>query len=471
MNRRSVAKVCAWTTRAVMMLGAWLATGSGAAPAAEATTRAAAKSFAGRWMTTYGPMTLRQSGDEIEGKYGAAGESSIKGKLKDTLLIFTYEEPDAHGEGWFELADDGNSFGGKWREADSAAWAAWSGKRTAGEAAAQDKEQPAAASDAPPAQYTGLWQTPYGRMRLWQQGSRVRGFYEFGGRSSIHGDVDGRTLKFHYEQPDGEKGEGSVTLSADDKAFDGQWQASAGSHGKPAGYGGRWAGARVSPHTDRIWLVVLEANWEAGLEDHEYSFGQMLRAYFARVPEVEVRQRFFGNSAELRRWCAELTFLAEPVVLHISSHGSKQGVLAGGEQIDAKVLAECLRDAGDIRLVHFGSCLLGGGDVPKEIFAALGDDARFPISGYKRVADWGGSAVIDFNYLELVLARRLPPAAAAAQTRRMISFARDEETAGTLISAAGLVCVEPPKKNGAPTRADDVIRMLNQRLEEGAGKP
>jgi hypothetical protein len=473
MSRRS----SAWTICLVIVVATWAGrqpsraadgatsrNGQAPAPATQALT----SSFTGRWMTTYGPMTLRQNGDAVEGTYGAAGESSIKGKLKDTLLVFTYAEPDARGEGWFELAADGKSFNGKWRTADSPTWAQWTGNRIAAAHRPGASNPSAVAEDqSRPAPFTGLWQTPFGRMRLWQQGDQVRGYYEFADRSSLQGTVDGQTLKFHYQQPDGENGEAAVTLTDDEKAFDGQWQASAGANGKPAGYGGRWAGARLTPHADRIWLVVLEANWESGLEEHEYSFGQMLRTYFARLPEVEVRHRFFNNPADLRRWCQELTFLAEPVVLHISCHGSKQAVLAGGEQIDAKFLAKCLRDAGDVRLLHFGTCLLGGGDVPKQIFDALGADARFPISGYKRVADWGGSAVIDFNYLELVLAKRLPPAAAAEQTRRMITFARDQETAGTLIPAAGLVCFDPPGKKRSPQ--DDVIRMLNQRVDE-AGK-
>src|SRR5205085_3802456 len=167
-------------------------------------------------------------------------------------------------------------------------------------------------------------------------------------------------------------------------------KASAGADQRPAGYGGKWNGARVRPQPGRVWLVVLEAPWEANLEENEYSFGLMLRTFFARVPAVQVRHRFFHSEKDLRHWCAELPYLAEPVVLHISSHGSKEGVTVGGEIIGAKALAECVRDVADLRLLHFGACNVVGGDVPKQIYEELGPDARFPISGYRNIADWAG---------------------------------------------------------------------------------
>jgi hypothetical protein len=152
--------------------------------------------------------------------------------------------------------------------------------------------------------------------------------------------------------------------------------------------------------------VVLEANWERDLEQEEYSFGVMLRTFFARTPHVKVRHRFFGDEVEFRRWCAELPYLAEPVVLHVSSHGTTEGVTCGGKTINAKALAECVKDIGDLRLLHFGACMVAGGDVPKQMHEALGPAATFPISGYKNVADWGGSAVIDFTFLDLMFSKR-----------------------------------------------------------------
>lgn len=171
----------------------------------------------------------------------------------------------------------------------------------------------------------------------------------------------------------------------------------------------------------------------------------MLRTYFARVPAVKVRHRFFGDEVEFRRWCAELTYLAEPVVLHISSHGEKDGIhCRSGGVIGAKTIAECLKDIGDLRLLHFGTCLVAGGDIPAQIHKELGPTAaRFPISGYANAADWGGSAVIDFTYLDLILARGMTPQAALAQTKRMLTFAGDRHVEGDAIGPAGLVMSEP----------------------------
>ena len=142
-----------------------------------------------------------------------------------------------------------------------------------------------------------------------------------------------------------------------------------------------------------------------------------------------------------------MTYLTEPVYLHISSHGDQTGVNAGGKTVGAKELADCLKDVGDLRLLHFGSCLVCAGDVPRQIHEILGPSARFPITGYTKVADWGGSAVIDFTYLDLVLARGVEPAEAVRQTRKMVSFAGDKGGPGDAIPAAGLVVIEP--KGGA----------------------
>jgi hypothetical protein len=169
----------------------------------------------------------------------------------------------------------------------------------------------------------------------------------------------------------------------------------------------------------------------------------MLRTFFARTPHVKVRHRFFSDEAQLRRWCAELPYLAEPVVLHVSSHGTTEGVTCGGKTIKAPALAECVRDIGDLRLLHFGACQVAGGDVPRQIHAALGPRATFPISGYKNQADWGGSAVIDFTFLDLMFSKGASPADAIGQTLKMVTFA-GEQTTGGAVSPAGLLIIPAP---------------------------
>ncbi|HEX8916789.1 MAG TPA: hypothetical protein VF796_30845 [Humisphaera sp.] len=396
------------------------------APATTQPTTRAVPDFGGEWETTYGPMRLRQTGDAVEGTYGEGGRAKVSGTVgPGGRLTFTYTEPNATGEGWFELRDAGRSFAGEWREKHAGVWAGWAGRRTGAAAETTD--------------FTGLWQTTFGRVRLRQAGDAVTGTYEFNGRSSIAGKVEGRTLTFSYLQGDGERGVGTFELSADAQSIAGKW------HGEKAGQptaGGNWGGTRVLAQPGRVWLVVLEAPWEQNLADEEYSFGHMLRAYFARVPTVAVRHRALNSEADLKRWTSELPYFAEPVVLYIASHGTDKGIAVGGKTVGAKAIADCLKGADNVKLLHFGSCLVCAGGVPREIQNELGDAARFPISGFTRAADWGGSAVIDFTYLDLVLARKLPPVEAARQVRRMITFAGEGEAAGQPIPPAGLVIFE-----------------------------
>src|SRR5688572_22256603 len=99
-----------------------LASISFAAPA----TRPAAD-FSGEWETTYGTMKLTQKGATITGSYGDDGRYSINGTLVGRKLSFKYKDI-APGEGWFELADDGQSFSGKWRPIGDGRFANWTGK-------------------------------------------------------------------------------------------------------------------------------------------------------------------------------------------------------------------------------------------------------------------------------------------------------------------------------------------------------
>jgi len=187
----------------------------------------------------------------------------------------------------------------------------------------------------------------------------------------------------------------------------------------------------------------VEARWEGSLAEREYSFGDMNRAFFARTPNVEVRQRFFNDEASLGHWCKETAFLAEPVVLAIATHGTPEGVVVNGRTIGAKAIAENLRYAKNLELLHFSSCLIMKDRLSTEIVKALGQSCRFPISGYTTSVDWAASAVIEFMYFDLILSRGMAPDAAAKAVVKLMPFAGDRRVAESPFDSAGFRIVRP----------------------------
>ena len=97
--------------------------------------------FSGTWSSTYGPLTLRQTGDRVVGQYQLEETSGlVEGTVDGRKLTFTYRESNASGEGWFELAADGSSFDGRWREKGKTEWSRWTG--TSGRAAVSTCRRP-----------------------------------------------------------------------------------------------------------------------------------------------------------------------------------------------------------------------------------------------------------------------------------------------------------------------------------------
>jgi hypothetical protein len=379
-----------------------------------------ASPFAGEWETTHGRMTLQAKGENVTGTYrvGDGQSHQLQGRAVAGILEFAYTEGQITGEGSFTLAEDGKSFIGKWREAGDEEWSSWEGRR--------------AGTDLP--DFNGVWKTSFGMMRLIQEGEKVRGCYQFGTRSEIEGTAADGVLTFTYKEPDGVTGKGTFKLSPDRNAFAGDWSADQGQQE------GEWEGSRVNPDQRRKWLVVLEAHWEQDLRENEYSFGDMLRQFFTRIPEVGVRHRFFDEHEDFARWCAELAYLTEPIVLHISSHGTEQGITVGKHVLDGKFIGEQLRDCPHVKLVHLGACLTMAGTVAQDIRQASG--GGFPVSGYTRSADWAGSAVIDFTYLDLIFSRDIKPGEAAGIVQKSISFSGESESHPGDIPPTGLKILE-----------------------------
>ncbi len=289
--------------------------------------------------------------------------------------------------------------------------------------------------------FQGLWETNFGRMRLRQSEQTVTGRYAYAHGSRIEGVLKDGKLQFTYTEPNAQ-GEGWFELSGDGQRFSGQWREKGGAAWKP------WNGRRVRVEPGIMWLVVVEANWETSLADHEYSFGQMLRTYFARDTRVRVRHRFFSDEASLKRWLSEVTYLAEPVVISLSTHGLANGIPSGGKIVGASSLAECLRDCDHVKLFHFSSCLAMKDQLADDIMKELGTSATFPISGYATSVDWAGSAVIEFMYFDLLLCRRLQPKEAAEQLVKLLPYAGDKAAEGAILQPAGfrIKFPEPAKK-------------------------
>jgi hypothetical protein len=193
---------------------------------------------------------------------------------------------------------------------------------------------------------------------------------------------------------------------------------------------------------DLTWLVVLEVPWHTISADRDYSFGTMLREFFSRQPGVRVRQRFFTNEAALRRHLRELTLIPEPVVVVVATHGLPHGIPLDGGTADAKAFGETLRYGWDLRLLHFSACLLMQDPEVVAKWQELASRLGFAVSGYATSVDWAASAIIEFAYLELILARGLTPAEAAEQVGRLLPFAGDAEVADGVFPAAGfrIVC-------------------------------
>lgn len=380
-------------------------------------------SFAGTWDTTFGRMHLHQEKAAVAGFYVVSGQiATMEGTLEQSRWTFHYREPHAEGEGHFDLAADGREFSGRWRPKANQAWQSWSGRRVA-----------------PPERigtFAGVWSTSFGKMRLTTSGDAARGCYAFPAGSTLEGSLAGDTLAFEYREPEA-RGEGWFQLAADGRSFHGQWRTEGGAHWHD------WYGQRVEPVPGRSWLVVIEAHWEHDLAEPEYSFGSMLRAFFARSPNVQVRHRYANSSRDVVRACEEIAYLTEPVVLVVASHGTGEGVGIGADVVGAEAFVEGLRYVPKLRLLHFSSCAVMGGVLAEQIRAGREAGGRFPISGYTQGVDWAASAVIEFLYFDLILARGMPAARAAEQVRRLMPFAGDTPLEGAALPPAGFRILLP----------------------------
>ncbi|MBM79806.1 MAG: hypothetical protein CMJ78_04345 [Planctomycetaceae bacterium] len=379
-------------------------------------------SFAGQWSTSYGVLTLTQNGVNVEGNYRLG---TVKGKVEGRVLILRYKEPGATGEAKFTIAKDRKSFTGVWRQDGTEEWLVWNGKRR----------------ESRPLGFEGLWETSFGLMRLSSGAKGVRGVYEYpSGNATIEGAVKDGRLNFRYEEPEA-KGSGWFELSEDKMSISGKWRPD-GSQAWQT-----WTGTRRMPKAGRVWLVILEANWERSIEEPEYAFGDMLEKYFtmASARHVSVRHRFFHDATDLKRFCEKVQFIAEPVVVLISTHGTSKGITVFGKTISADVIAKGLAGASNVKLLHLSGCGMMSGSYPRQVHTLLKDQATFPISGYKTTVAWDASALGDFTFLSLLLIRGLEPDAAVRQAIIASPYLGETQVRGSSFRPLGLNVLPPPQ--------------------------
>lgn len=279
----------------------------------------------------------------------------------------------------------------------------------------------------------GVYDTTYGRMRLTQEGDRVAGTYSYGDGSTIEGELDGTTFRFRYAEPTAQ-GEGEFEFDEEFESFAGRWRA------EGAEEWSEWEGTRVHIEEGVQWLVILEAPWEESLAEPEYSFGEMLRTYFARYPDVRVRHRRVQDVADFERAAGEIGQLLEPTVVLVASHGSTSGLSMADGDVGADAIRGLLEGAPQVYALHFSSCEIMGGEIPRQVLDGLPSGRRVAISGYAVVVDWSGSALVEYLYLDLILGRGLTPAEAAEEVQADLRFAGDEE--GSELGAAHFRFIE-----------------------------
>ena len=169
----------------------------------------------------------------------------------------------------------------------------------------------------------------------------------------------------------------------------------------------------------------------------------MLKAFFSRVPKVQVRHRYFHDEEDLGRWCREVAFMEGPVLLSIASHGSAKGVTVGGKTIPPETIAKHLSYADNVVLLHFSACNVVQADF-SETWAEGSQRRRiFPVSGYDKTVDWAVSAVIEFMYFDMILSRGLSPKKAWEHLRQSMPFVDRVVGKTNPIQPAGFKFVEP----------------------------
>lgn len=211
------------------------ATGMEHEPAAPADVASDTRDFAGEWRTSIGVVTITQTGADVTGVYGDAGQFTLQGMVAANKLTFEYQEGQARGDAHWTLDESGHSFRGGFQVRGGRA-GEWNGWRPDPDARTGEL-----------ADFGGLWLTDLGLMELEQTGDAVQGRYAVRGGSEIKGTVKGRRFEFEYHafRP----GRGWFDVGSDGSAFAG----AAGTDGFPGWYG--WRGRRAPEYARHAALA------------------------------------------------------------------------------------------------------------------------------------------------------------------------------------------------------------------------
>lgn len=194
-----------------------------------------AASLDGEWRTTFGVVTLKQSGNSISGTYGDAGQFTLNGKIAGRKITFDYQEGDARGDGHWTFDDAGTSFHGdfKLRNGGGGSWEGW-------------RPDPLA-TKSKTGNLAGLWLTDLGLMEIEQTGEQIKGRYAVRGGSDIEGKVTGRHVEFTTKSF--RPGKGWFDIAGDGNTFTG----AANTDGFAAWFG--WKGRRAPEFVRHAKLV------------------------------------------------------------------------------------------------------------------------------------------------------------------------------------------------------------------------
>ena len=201
---------------------------------------------------------------------------------------------------------------------------------------------------------------------------------------------------------------------------------------------------RPAEASRKTLLYVLETYWERTLDRPDYSFGEILQSLcrrFART--VDFRHRRITSVTDFRRFALLAAFVAEPVVIVLSSHGGPCGpwmeYSAVVENEPARTRSEARREATlslhevgsicaecpNVELLHFDCCSVL---LPTETANTLQARLELPkahqivVSGFTVTADWHESATLEFYYIGLIM-KGETPLAAAKKAAESLAFA------------------------------------------------